>query len=248
MAFPPFYEGKYAQLQEAMVTAGIKEPRLAITELQLFARVGRAEGDGPARLTRENLVLPDTMAEAVYDTLVYHAAVRLAPFVEMVTHSATVNHGGGLRKQRERVFANPCHYAQAMFAPFNQATPVGVALRGGCEKLPRSLPDITRAGVEPQEASTIDAVAAVGADGALLVSVAHRGTTGPVALTIDLATFEHSGAAEVQTLSAEVPWARNTLEEPEAIVPQVSRPAVADGTLSLAVPPYSVTVIRVPAT
>jgi len=247
MAFPLFYEGKYAELQEAMLAAGVREPRLAITELQLFARVGQPEGGGPTRLTRENLVLPDTMAEAVYDALVYHGAVRLAPFVEMVTHSATVNHGGGLRKVRERVFANPCHYSQAMFAPFNGARPVAVHLSSGCERLPRALPDIDGAAVELEEVSTIDAVAAVGTDGALLISVVHRGTAGPVDLTIDLAGFAQAGAAELQTLSAEVPWARNTLEEPEAIVPRASRRTITDGTLSLAVPRYSVTVVRIPA-
>jgi len=248
MAFPAFYEGKYAGLREAMLTAGLREPRLAITELQLFARVGQPEGRGTARLTRENLILPDTMAEAIYDTLIYHGAVRLAPFVEMVTHSATVNHGGGLRKVRERVFANPCHHSQAMFAPFNRATPVRVELSCGCEKLPRALPDINRAGVELEEVSTIDAVAAVGTDGALLISVVHRGTVGPVELAIDLEGFEPAAAAELQTLSADVPWARNTPEAPDALVPQVSRVAITDGRLLLGVPSYSVTFIRIPAT
>ncbi len=247
MAFPAFYEAKYAGLREAMLDAGVREPRLAITELQLFARVGPLEEGGSARLTRENLVLPDTMAEAIYDTLVYHAAVRLAPFVEMVTHSATVNHGGGLRKVRERVFANPCHYSQAMFAPFNEATPVGVELSSGCERLPRALPDINRAGVELEDVPTIDAVAAVRTDGALLISVVHRGAVGPVALAVDLEGFRPGASAEVQTLSADVPWARNTLAEPDSVVPQVSHSPISGRTLSLQVPLYSVTVIRIPA-
>jgi hypothetical protein len=40
---------------------------------------------------------PATLAEALYDTLFYHVAVRNAPLVEVITHSATVNHGGRLR-------------------------------------------------------------------------------------------------------------------------------------------------------
>jgi len=44
--------------------------------------------------------------QAIYDALIYHAVIRLATFVEMVAYSATVNHGGGLPKERERAWAN----------------------------------------------------------------------------------------------------------------------------------------------
>lgn len=121
MAVPEVLENKWAALRSNMESNGIKEPRLAVTELQLFAHI-RRETNVTARLTHENLASPGTQAEAIYDTLVYHAAVRLAPFVEMITHSAVVNHGGGLRKEHERVYANPCYYAQAAFSAFAGAS------------------------------------------------------------------------------------------------------------------------------
>jgi alpha-N-arabinofuranosidase len=220
---------------------------VAVTELQLFATLLPPKGDAPARLTRENMVSPDTLAEALYDVLVYHGAVRLAPLVEMVTQSATVNHGGGLRKERERVFPNPCHYAQKMFACFNGATPVTVTLECGREKLPRVMPDSVRSKVPMDELPVLDAVAAIGGDGELLISVVHRGVKGPVELTIDLEGVRPTGAAQVQTLTAEVPWAKNTLAEPEAVVPKTSTAEVKGSALTLTVPRYSVTVIRLPS-
>ena len=63
----------------------------------------------------------------------------------MVTHSATVNHGGGLRKTRERVFANPCHYAQSMFAAFAEAIPLETELTCPTEKAPLVLPELRNA-------------------------------------------------------------------------------------------------------
>jgi alpha-N-arabinofuranosidase len=246
MAFPGYCEMPYTELAEKMRAAGVAEPRLAVTELQLFATLGQPKGDAPVRVTRENLVSPDTLAEALYDVLVYHGAVRLAPLVEMVTQSATVNHGGGLRKERERVYANPCHYGQKMFACFNGATPVTVALECGRERLPRVMPDSIRAKVPMEELPVLDAVAAIGADGALLISVVHRGLTGPVTLTIELEGARPAGPAQVQTLTAEVPWARNTLADPEAVVPRTSTAKVSEGALTLTVPRYSVTVIRLP--
>ena len=129
MAVPDMLEKRWAALAKQMADAGIREPRLAITELQMFASLGRVtDGAAPPRMTAANLVNPGTLAEALYDVLFYHSAVRLAPFVEMVTHSATVNHGGGLRKEHERVYANPCYYAQAAFHRFLGATPVATEL------------------------------------------------------------------------------------------------------------------------
>jgi len=246
MAFPSFYEAQYLKLQRDMVAAGISDPRLAITELQLFARLGEGSGEGPTRLSRENLVMPDTMAEAVYNVLVYHGAVRLAPFVEMVTHSATVNHGGGLRKVKERVYANPCHYGQSMFAAFGGATPVAVELACGVQPLPRALRDLKRAGVGLETVPVLDAVAAVDEAGTLLVSVAHRGTAGPVRLELCLAGAEPAAGAHIKTLSADVPWAKNTLERPEAVTPVEVEVATDGDHLRIEVPPYSVTLIRIP--
>ncbi len=100
MALPGVFELSWAGLRNQMAGAGIKNPRLAMTELQMFATLGDKAGNAPASLTLSNLVDPGTLGEALYDVLYYHAAVQLLPFVEIVTHSATVNHGGGLRKAR----------------------------------------------------------------------------------------------------------------------------------------------------
>ena len=76
MAVPDVLDGKRRRLRGDMEAAGIPQPRLAVTELQMFAHLGPAEGDQPARMTRENLVTPATQAEALYDALIYHRAVR----------------------------------------------------------------------------------------------------------------------------------------------------------------------------
>lgn len=84
MAVPDVLERKWSELARDMAHAGIQEPRLAVTELQMFARIaGAAHGASAGRLNRQNLVNPGTQAEALYDVLVYHAAIRLAPFVKM---------------------------------------------------------------------------------------------------------------------------------------------------------------------
>ena len=246
MAVPDVLERKWASLRDDMSRAGVKEPRLAVTELQMFAHLGgRQDSNAPVRLHHGNLVNPGTLGEALYDVLVYHAAVRLAPFVEFVTHSATVNHGGGLRKERERVYANPCHYAQAAFAELAGATPVAVDLQAPSERAPLVLPELRHV-TKAESFRTVDALAALAPGGDLLISIVHRGSGGAIALAIELRDFPAAPAAEVRTLSGPVPWAANTLRDPEAIKPVDSTAAVREGRLTLELQPYSVVRVRVP--
>jgi alpha-N-arabinofuranosidase len=246
MAVPEVLEEKWAALREDMKKGGIADPQLAVTELQMFARVGRSSSsNAPARLTHETLVNPSTQAEALYDVLIYHAAVRLAPFVEMVTHSATVNHGGGLRKTRERVFANPCHYAQSMFAACAEATPVKAELTCSTEKAPLVLSDLRNA-TKRWTGKVLDVLAARAPDGALLLSIVHKGTQRPIDLKIELNGLDPVGTAQIQTLSASVPWAINTPETPTAIAPVASVKNLSGAELSLRLQPYSYTLVRIP--
>ena len=246
MAVPEVLEQKWAALRDDMVAAGIREPRLAVTELQLFAHLGRATStNAPTRLTRENLVSPGTHAEALYDVLIYHAALRLGPFVEFVTHSATVNHGGGLRKERERVYANPCHYAQGAFADFAGGTPVALEVESARLRAPMVLPELKNATSEAGY-GVLDPLAVVMPDKSLLISLVNRATAGALHVDIVLDQFEAAGPAEVRTLAAEVPWAANSLERPEAVKPVDSVAQVREGKLALELPPFSVTRVRVP--
>jgi alpha-N-arabinofuranosidase len=245
MAVPQVLEQKWAALERDMKNAGISNPRLAVTELQMFARMGQpSSASAPRLLSHDRLVSPATHAEALYDVLIYHASVRLAPFVEMVTHSATVNHGGGLRKTRERVFANPCHYAQAMFAAFAGAVPVKIELTGPTEEAPLVLPDLKNA-ASTCSYQTIDAMASAAQDGKLLISVVHRGTSDPIDLEIIMKDFDSTAEVEIQTLSADVPWATNTLEKPDAIKPVSTAGKIENGKLLITIKPY--TVLRITA-
>ena len=246
MAVPNVLEDRYGALQQQMKNAGIQQPGLAVTELQLFARIGRpASPDAPQRLTRANLVSRQSLTEALYNVLIYHAMIRLAPFVEMVTHSATVNHGGGLRKRHERVYAEPCHYAQTMFASFAEATPVGMELESQKEQAPLVLPQLRNV-VSEYMYNSVDALAALTNEGDLLISIVHRGTAGPIQLAISIEDFDASRRAELHTLSADVPWAANTLEEPEKVKPFISFAEIQNNGLVLDLQPYTLMRVQIP--
>ncbi len=246
MAVPGVLEQKWASLRDDLARGGVREPRLAVTELQLFAHLGpRGDPDQPARLTRENLPSQGTITEALYDVLIYHAAVRLQPFVELITHSAIVNHGGGLRKERERVYANPCYYAQAAFADFAEATPVKIEVTTPAEPAPLVLPELRNV-VRERDTPAVDAVAALATNGDLLLSLVN-GTPGPQKLAVELRDFTARGSAAVQTLAAATPWSGNSLAQPGLVKPVDSVTDFREGRLTLDLPPFSVSRVRLPA-
>lgn len=246
MAVPEVLEAKWAGLRDDLGRAGVREPRLAVTELQIFAHLGRAVDGQPVRLNRENLPGQGSITEAIYDVLIYHAAIRLAPFVSMITHSAVVNHGGGLRKERERVYANPCHHAQAAFAAFADATPVAVEVRAVLDRAPRVLPDLRNA-TPAAEFAVVDALGAVAKDGSLLVSLVHRGTAGPVRVRLEFPGFQSKGDGTLRLLAGANGAAGNSLEAPETIRPVDRAVPVQGDRLEVELPPYSVARLTLPA-
>ena len=245
MAVPEVLETKWRALQLDMFNGGVKQPRLAVTELQMFAHLEAASDKSlPVRLTRENMVNPGTHAEALYDILIYHAAIRLAPFVDMITHSATVNHGGGLRKEQEQVFANPCYFAQAAFAAFSQATPVNVEIKTPMIAAPMVLPELRNASRGCSYGS-VDALAALAPDGSLLLSIVYRGSDQPMHLDISLKDFKGAHKAEITTLTADAPWSANSRKAPDKVKPAESTVGIANDHFSLELLPFSVLRIRV---
>ncbi len=244
MHVPDLLERKWSELRQDMARGGVRDGRLAVTELQMFARLAPgAGGQETNRLDPQNLVNPATLGEALYDTLIYHAAARLQPFVELVTHSATVNHGGGLRKEHERVYPNPCYYANLLFADFAGGRAAKSELDSPSERAPMILPDIRNAGGNPSF-DALDALAALAANGDLLLSLVHRGAGRPIRLSVQLNGFSSTDKAQLRTLAGPTPWAANTLKEPAAIQLARTEIEVRDGSLTLLLQPYSIVQAR----
>lgn len=62
---------RYRRLRDRMVETEIENPRLALTELQLFA--GLDDGDAP---DADEIPTPQTITEALYDVTIRHECLR----------------------------------------------------------------------------------------------------------------------------------------------------------------------------
>jgi alpha-N-arabinofuranosidase len=244
MGVPNILKRRWASLLRSMSEAGIPTPELAVTELQMFAHLKpSAEGEAD-HLNNMNLVNPSTLAEALYDILIYHACLRLAPCITLVTHSATVNHGGGLRKEREKVYANPCHYAQSAFAAMAGATPLPVSLQCDTISMPIVLADVHNA-KESEDYSRLDAFAAKGEDGIIYISLVNTGAEGNLSIEGEIKGVLGRLHASGTILTADVPWARNTLETPNHITPTPFSVEINDHRIRFTMPACSVGMVQI---
>jgi alpha-N-arabinofuranosidase len=237
MGYATVLEERYSRLRERMLAAGIDEPRLAITELQLFAHfVGEFRPDG--KLAPWTMPSQDTISEALYFATIANMAIRLGDFVELITHSATVNHGGGLRKERERVYANPVHYAHVLLSDLAGGFPVSLQLSCATYTTSRQfghIPPLPRVPV-------IDPMAVLSPEGNLILTIVHRcATSGPIDLTVRLDGFKAS-EVEAVALIGETWYDRNTRDNPTKIVPRKVPASLKDGnTLNITLQPFSLT-------
>ncbi len=218
----------YGPMIERMKTRGVEAPRIAVTELQLFAHFRGEPGgqDEGQKLCPEQLPTPATISEALYLFTLLHAFIRMEGTVELLTHSATVNHGGGLRKARERVWANPVHYAHEMAGTMAGGTPVRVAVACDTYATTRTFGHIPPL----QEVPVIDAGAVLSADGErLIVTLVNRSAEGPVEVRVVIEDAAAGAEAELVRLAGETMYDQNTLGEPERIVPQASVVQVVTG-------------------
>ncbi|HIE50131.1 MAG TPA: hypothetical protein EYP85_00070 [Armatimonadetes bacterium] len=196
MAYPTWYEGHLQALGRQMAQGGVR-PRLAITELQIFTN-------------KPNLPNNSTLSEALFWAGIVNTAIRLGDLVELITHSALVNHGGGLRKEREIVYPNPVYWARRLYATQPGRWPVRVRVTTPHFSVLRlhNLPAV-------RNAPYLDAVALLDDAGEELnLLVTNRHPTDALAAEIVLADLPAQTEVFVQTLTGSDYMARNTWERP----------------------------------
>ncbi len=132
-------------------------------------------------------------------------------------------------------------WRQTTFHPFAQAARYG---RGQVLRPRVDSPshDTAQHGTVPLLHST----AVRGDDGALTIFAVNRDTTTPLALTADLRRLAVAGPAEHTYLADADRHARNTMAEPDRVVPQTAAaPRIDDGRLYAELPPLSWNVLRI---
>lgn len=226
MALTAWHEDHYRHLAKQMVDGGMKEPRLALTELQIFTN-------------KWNLPNNQTLTEALFYSGMVNTAIRLDGLVELITHSALVNHGGGLCKHREVVFANPVHWANHLYATQSGRWPVRLRITSPWFATER-LADIPG----KSDVSYLDAVGLLDDSGKELnVIVTNRHPRESFTTQVMLDGFAARTGVKVHTIGADSYMATNSLEKPDNVRIVESFASSREDGLTHTFPAHSITLL-----
>ena len=221
MAHTDAYDDTIRELVAPMVEAGLT-PLLAITELQVFTN-------------KPDLPNNSSLTDALWTAGIIHAAIRTDGLVEMITHSAMMNHAGGLRKERGIVFTNPVWWTTHLYADQNGVIPTGRTV---------TAPTFSTEGkwlTKREGMLYLDVEALLSEDGATLsVFVVNRHPSESMETTFTLNGFE-AGAATVDTVTGDSYMARNRWDATELVVPKTEMVEMGGASLARMLPPHSLT-------
>ena len=226
MGLPVWFEGQLREMGQRMAQGGVADPKLAVTELQIFTK-------------RPSLPSNRTLTEALFYAGVLNAAIRLDGLVEMVTHSALVNHGAGLEKDREFVFPHPVYLAEKLYSTQSGKWPVCVKVTSPQFGVHQTvdLPAV-------ENAPYLDAVALLDDTGKEMnLLVTNRHPKDALTTEIKLDGFDAAPEVLTQTIAGDY-MARNSLNDPVKVRIRQGRTRSESGGLAYKFPPSSLTCLR----
>jgi alpha-N-arabinofuranosidase len=221
IAYPTRFE-REAREDAAWARERGLSPRVAVTELQIFTNLPSQPSNA-------------TLSEALFLGRFIHAAVRLEGTVELITHSALVNHGGGLAKWRGVVVVQPVQHAHVLYATMTGVRPVPVDVTCGTYASRES-------NVPPVEgAPDLDAIALLDGSGRELTLVAiNARAEGEIAAPVVLRGGAPARPVRARRIDGPSFMTRNAEAEPLAAALRSIDPPV-DGAGRLHLPPHSIT-------
>ena len=185
LAYTDWYEGHLRAMGKQMADAGNPDPKIAVTELQIFTNRGG---------------LPNNvnLSEALFYAGIVNASIRTDGLVEIITHSALVNHGGGLAKWRQVVCEQPVFLARKMYATQPGRVPVHLSITTPTYDI-EALPGVPAG----KDVPYLDAVALLDESGKeLCLLVTNRHPSDAITAEIALDAFEAGPRIITETLTS----------------------------------------------
>jgi alpha-N-arabinofuranosidase len=219
---------EFLRKQEAVMDKYDPEKKVTLSVDEWGAWHAPMSGSNPAFLVQQNSVRDAILASLNLNIFARHGdRVRMANIAQMINVLQAM-----ILTDKEKMVLTPTYYVFKMYVPFQDATLIPVTFDAGtyahgAVSLPR-----------------IDAIAAKGSDGKLLLEITNLDAENPVAIDADL-TGIAARSAKAETLSGAAVDSINTFDSPNAVDPKSATVKVQSGKLSLTVEPRSVTVVSI---
>jgi len=223
MAFTFSYADELRALG-AQMAKRVKDPKLAITELQIFTN-------------KPSLPNNQTLSEALFYSGILNTSIRLDGLVEIITHSALVNHAGGLVKSREIVYPNPVYFARTIYSLQSGTIPVRINVDSPMYTSSGRYSPIT-------EVPYLDAIAMVSNDNdELNLILTNRNPQKTLSTRVVLHDFNPAKKVRIKMLTGKSYMARNGWENPTKVKLRDSSLRIKGKELKYSVPANSIVLL-----
>jgi alpha-N-arabinofuranosidase len=219
---------EFLRKQGAVMDKYDPEKKVTLTVDEWGAWHAPLPGSNPAFLVQQNSVRDAVLASLNLNIFARHAdRVRMANIAQMINVLQAM-----ILTDKEKMVLTPTYYVFKMYVPFQDAESIPVTFDAGIYThgnvtLPR-----------------IDAIAAKGADGKLLLEITNLDAENPAIIDADLAGII-AKSASAETLTGDAVDSINTFDSPKTVVPKAAAVKVQGGKLSITVEPRSVTVVSI---
>ncbi|HZL51240.1 MAG TPA: alpha-L-arabinofuranosidase C-terminal domain-containing protein [Terracidiphilus sp.] len=219
---------EFLRKQEAVMDKYDPQKKVALSVDEWGAWHAPLHGSNPAFLVQQNSIRDAILASLNLNIFARHAdRVRMANIAQMINVLQAM-----ILTDKEKLVLTPTYYVFKMYVPFQDATFIPVAFDTGT---------YTHGGVSLPR---VDAIAAKGADGKLLLEITNLDAENPVTIDAEL-TGITAKSAKAETLTASTVDSINTFEHPNTVAPKSAAVNVKGGRLSITVEPRSVTVVSI---
>jgi alpha-L-arabinofuranosidase len=204
---------------EPMEKANV-EPKIAITELMDWPK-SRSVGD------------VTSISGALWYSGIINTCIRSKGLVELVTRSALMNHGGGLRKVQGIIYPEPVYWSQFMYSSQNGTIPLDVKTTS---------PTFSSSGelvIKKENMPVVDATALMDESGnTTSIFVCNRDANSAQKIDLLIEGFISEKDAELMIIQCDDLTLRNRWNN-EKIVPVFDKLSVKDNRIKYSMPPLS---------
>jgi alpha-N-arabinofuranosidase len=219
---------EFLRKQEAVMDKYDPEKRVTLSVDEWGAWHAPLVGSNPAFLVQQNSIRDAILASLNLNIFARHAdRVRMANIAQMINVLQAM-----ILTDKEKFVLTPTYYVYKMYVPFQNARLIPVVFDAGA---------YTHGGVSLPR---IDAIAAKGADGKLLLEITNLDAENSVTIDADT-TGITAKSASAETLTGAAVDSINTFASPNTVMPKSAAVKIQDGKLSLTVAPRSVTIVSI---
>lgn len=219
---------EFLRKQEAVMDKYDPQKKVALVVDEWGGWYKALPGTNKDFLLQQNSIRDAILASLNLNIFARHAdRVRMANIAQMINVIQAM-----ILTDKDEMVLTPTYYVFKMYVPFQDATFIPVAFDAGV---------YTHGGISLPR---IDAIAAKGRDGKLLVEITNLDAENPITIDADL-TGITAKSASAETLTGAAVDSINTFASPNTVVPKPAAVKIQDGKLSLTLAPRSVTIVSI---